>query len=346
MDFLFFIIFQQEFVLLCFYPLPFYAILFIVSQWRFGKTMNYVFIINPAAGKGKKAEETAKTIRDFFKGKNENVNIYLSKCPGDAIRFGREYPIPEGEEVCFVACGGDGTFYETVNGAFGRPGASFAIYPCGSGNDFIKTIGGKPEDYLDLEKLVNGKTRIFDAMDCNGKICSNICNIGVDSVIADRINRYKTIPGISGSMAYNISAAVTIGGGVFGGLAKPMKITFDDGEVFENRCMFSVFGNGKIYGGGYKAVPEAMPDDGLIDFCTVTEIGILRIAKVIGIYKKGEHKGHPLLADVLKMRRCTGATIESPSELTVCIDGEIFKDRKIEIKMIPASLPFRVPDFE
>ena len=28
--------------------------------------MNYVFIINPVAGKGGKAEEIAKKIRDFF----------------------------------------------------------------------------------------------------------------------------------------------------------------------------------------------------------------------------------------------------------------------------------------
>ena len=91
--------------------------------------MDYVFVINPVAGKGGMADDIARDIRDFFANREENVNIYLSKCPGDAIRFGKEYPIPEGKDVCFVACGGDGTFYEVVNGAFGRPGASFAVYP-------------------------------------------------------------------------------------------------------------------------------------------------------------------------------------------------------------------------
>lgn len=308
--------------------------------------MNYVFIINPAAGKGKKADETARKIKDFFKDREDNVKIYLSKCPGDAIRFGKEYPIPEGEEVCFVACGGDGTFYETVNGAFGRPGASFAIYPSGSGNDFIKSVGGTSEDYFDLQKLVDGKTEIFDALECNGKICSNICNIGLDSVIADRLNAYKKIPGVSGSMAYNLSTAVTLCGGLFGGLATRMKVTFDDGEVIEDNFMFTVFGNGQVYGGGYHAAPEARLDDGLIDFCSVSEIGLLRIAKVIGIYKNGEHINNPALADILETRRCKGAKIESKEFLTVSIDGEISKTNSIEIKMIPGSLPFRVPAFE
>lgn len=308
--------------------------------------MNYVFIINPAAGKGGKAEEIVKNIRDFFENRDEKINIYLSKCPGDAIRFGKEYPIPEGEEICFVACGGDGTFYETVNGAFGRPGASFAIYPSGSGNDFIKSVGGKQEDYLDLEKLVNGKTEIFDAMECNGRICSNVCNIGLDSVVCDRINRYKKLPGISGSMAYNISAAVTIGSGIFTGLAKPMKFTFDDCEILEGKFLISVFGNGKIYGGGYHPVPEAKLNDGLMDFCTIANASVLKIAKLIGIYKKGEHIGNPLFNGLLTMRRCTEAKIESTEDLTVCVDGEIFKSRRIEVKIIPASLPFRVPAFE
>lgn len=308
--------------------------------------MNYVFIINPAAGKGKNTDETARRIRDFFKGRDDNVNIYLSKCPGDAIRFGREYPIPEGEEVCFVACGGDGTFYETVNGAFGRPGASFAVYPCGSGNDFIKTIGGKPKDYLDLEKLVNGKTHIFDAMDCSGRICSNVCNIGLDSVIGSRIPKYKNIPGVTGSMAYNISVVTTVLGGVFSGLSTPMKVTFDDGEILEGKFLISVFGNGKVYGGGYHPVPEAKPDDGIMDFCTIADASIPKIAQLIGIYKKGEHIGNPIFDGLLTMRRCTGAVIESPVELTICLDGEIFRSRSVEIKMLPASLPFRVPDFE
>lgn len=308
--------------------------------------MNYVFIINPAAGKGNKSEETAKTIRDFFRDREEKAEIYISKCPGDATRFGKEYSVPEGEETCFVACGGDGTFYETVNGAFGKPGASFAVYPCGSGNDFIKTVGGKAEDYLDLEKLVNGRTKIFDALDCSGRICSNVCNIGLDSVICDRIPKYKHIPGVSGSMAYNISVLTTIIGGMFSGLAKPIKFTFDDGEVVDGKFLISVFGNGKIYGGGYLPVPMAKLDDGVMDFCTIADASVLKIAKLIGIYKKGEHIGNPLFDGLLTMRSCTGAKIESPEDMTVCVDGEIFKSKCVEIKMLPSSLPFRVPAFE
>ena len=305
--------------------------------------MNYVFVINPVAGKGGKAEEIAKSIREFFADREEKINIYLSKFPGDAIRFGKEYPIEEGEEVCFVACGGDGTFYEVVNGGFGRPGASFAIYPSGSGNDFIKSVGRDKEDFLDFGKLVNGKTAIYDAIDCNGKICSNLCNIGIDSIICDKMNNFKKLPNVSGPMAYNLSTGATILSRAFTHMGFPMSITFDDGEKLEDRFMLSVFGNGKVYGGGYYPVPEATLDDGLIDFCAVKEANLLKIGELIGIYKAGKHIGNPKFDGYLEMRRCTGAHIESEEKLTVCLDGEIFKSNTVDVKMLPASLPFRVP---
>lgn len=308
--------------------------------------MTYVFIINPVAGKGGQQDGIAHKIRDFFKDREENFHIYLSKAPGDSIRFGKEYHIPEGEDVCFVACGGDGTFYEVVNGAFGRPGASFAIFPCGSGNDFIKSVGGKKEDYLDFEKLVEGETKIFDAIDCNGRVCSNLCNIGLDSIICDRMNFYKSLPGVSGPMAYNLSTLVTVSSCAFKKGSFPMSITFEDGEKLEGKFILSVFGNGQVYGGGYHPVPDARLDDGYMDFCSVNETNLLRIAKVIGIYKAGEHIGNPKLADLLNTRRCTEAHIESPVDLTVCVDGEIFKSKHVDIKIIPASLPFRVPAFD
>ena len=321
----------------------FCAILYSVIHFRRNFLMDYVFVINPVAGKGGMADDIARDIRDFFANREENVNIYLSKCPGDAIRFGKEYPIPEGKEVCFVACGGDGTFYEVVNGAFGRPGASFAVYPCGSGNDFIKSIGGKKEDYLDFKKLVDGKIKICDAMKVNGHICSNLCNIGIDSIICDRITHFKTLPGISGQMAYNLSTFTTIGAGAFGHMGFPMTITFDDGESISGRYMLSVFGNGKVYGGGYYPVPDAEIDDGFIDFCSIKEVGVIKASELIGKYKAGKHVGNPKFDNYLEMRRCNAAHVESPVDLTVCVDGEIFKSKSVDIKIIPASLPFLVP---
>jgi hypothetical protein len=50
-----------------------------------------------------------------------------------------------GEEIRFYACGGDGTLYDVVNGAFGFKNVQVAVIPLGSGNDFIRLFGTKDE---------------------------------------------------------------------------------------------------------------------------------------------------------------------------------------------------------
>lgn len=305
--------------------------------------LNYVFVINPAAGKGGKQDEIAKKIREFFKDRPEKINIYLSCFPGDAIKFGKEYPL-DGEETCFVACGGDGTFYEVLNGAFGRENVCFATYPCGSGNDFIKSIGGTKDDYLDLNKLVNGTVKSFDAMRVNNRISANLCNIGMDSVVCDKMNKYKKIPGISGPMAYNISTVTTVLDCIVHKPGSFMRFEFDDKQVIEGRYILSVFGNGNIYGGGYHPVPDARIDDGIIDFCTVNEISILKMGSLLGEYKAGKHVNDPKIKDIITMRKCTQCHITSDESLTVCVDGEIFKSDDIQIEILPSSLPFVVPE--
>ena len=122
-----------------------------------------------------------------------------------------------------------------------------------------------------------------------------------------------------------------------------MTITFDDGESISGRYMLSVFGNGKVYGGGWRPVPNAEMDDGFIDFCSIKEVGIIKAGELIGSYKAGKHVGNPKFDGYLTMRRCTSAHVESDVSLTVCVDGEIFKSKSVDIKIIPASLPFLVP---
>lgn len=304
--------------------------------------MKYVFVINPKAGKGKSAGEIARKIRSFFSGKNIEYNIYLSECPGDAIRFSRDCPVPEEEEACFVACGGDGTFFEVVNGGFERPGVSFACYPCGSGNDFIKSTGGKAADYRDFQKLLDGSTRMIDVLDCSGHICTNMCNIGLDSIICDRMNRFKKIPLVSGPMAYNISTGIS----VLGKLGIPMKLTFDDGEVYEGSLTLSAFGNGICYGGGYYPTPEAKLDDGLIDFCGIKKVGLSQVGRLIGIYKSGKHLQSEEIKPFLLYKKIKSVRIESDEDLSICMDGEVYHGTELDISIRPASLPFRVPKFD
>ena len=302
-------------------------------------TKRMLFIINPCAGQRRVARKLADILQRFCAG-GMVPTVLTTEYAGHARKLVQQYA---GQHDIVVCAGGDGTLNEILQGTVGHPNAAIGCVPCGSGNDFIKNIGAKKEDFFDFNKLVNGKVRIYDAINVNGHICSNLCNIGIDSIICDRITHFKTLPGISGQMAYNLSTFTTIGAGAFGHMGFPMTITFDDGESISGRYMLSVFGNGKVYGGGWRPVPNAEMDDGFIDFCSIKEVGIIKAGELIGSYKAGKHVGNPKFDGYLTMRRCTSAHVESDVSLTVCVDGEIFKSKSVDIKIIPASLPFLVP---
>ena len=47
--------------------------------------------------------------------------------------------------------------------------------------------------------------------------------------------------------------------------------------------------NGRTYGGGFCAAPEAQPDDGWLDVYIIRKVSRMTIAKLLGMYKSGKH---------------------------------------------------------
>ena len=102
--------------------------------------MKYIFIINPAAGK----EDSERELLNLLKERKDfDFDVYYTKSQKDATYYIRKYrkENPDGY-LCFVACGGDGTVNEVINGIYGLDNVSFGIWPCGSGNDYVKYFGG------------------------------------------------------------------------------------------------------------------------------------------------------------------------------------------------------------
>jgi diacylglycerol kinase family enzyme len=51
--------------------------------------------------------------------------------------------------------------------------------------------------------------------------------------------------------------------------------------------------NGRYYGGGFNPVPQAEPDDGILDFLIVKEVSRLNVASMVGKYSKGRYAELP-----------------------------------------------------
>ena len=301
--------------------------------------MRHIFVINPAAGKGRHLENTCAEIRQAAEQAGIRPEIYVTRAAGDGERFARE-AASGGEPVRLYACGGDGTLNELLNGVYGFENAELASVPVGSGNDFVKNFS-EPEAFLDLDRQLRGRARPVDVILCGGRCCLNLANIGFDSDVCRRMAGLKKLPLVSGKGAYNLAVAATF----VRKIGQRLRAVFPDGEVSDAVRVLTAVGNGVCYGGGYYAAPEASLTDGLMDVVMVRKMSRLRIVRLIGEYKAGNHLTHPGFKPYLLFRRVPSLRIESDRPIDLCVDGEILRQEStVEFRIGEKKLPFVLPE--
>lgn len=296
--------------------------------------MKHLFIVNPAAGGKDSTDFVSAKVAQFFSGKEGDFEIYATKAPMDAVKK-IQYEAQLCDELRVYACGGDGTLNECVCGAVGHDNVAVTHFPTGTGNDFIKTFGNNKELFFDLEELIDGTVRPIDVIDCNGRYSINICSVGIDARIGNDVHKYSKIPLIGGSTGYVTSLAVNF----FKGITDPLRVICN-GKLYYGDMNLICACNGQYYGGGFNPVPEAVPDDGLIDFLIVKGASRSTILKVVGHYAKGEYA---LFPKYITHIRGTYMEIESEKELVVNVDGEAIYGKKIVMKLIPGGVNFIYP---
>lgn len=295
--------------------------------------MKQVFFINPAAGKGKGPEILIPLIEKYFEGKDDEVKIIITEAVGDAKEKAR-VEAQTGEEANFYACGGDGTFFEVLNGAYGYPNVNLGVIPCGSGNDFLKFFSSR-DPFIDVAAQAEGKAVPMDVIKVDDTYCINICSLGMDAVVADGMSRFKRLPLVSGGMAYKLSVVKTL----LGKIGQRAKITVDGKELGVFDCLFAVCANGPVYGGGYISAPNANPMDGRLEWLIVEKISKLKILKFIKLYEAGKHEDLP----ICHHGHCNVMEIEAFSDEPINLDGEIIHKNKIRFELVRKGIKFILP---
>ncbi len=295
--------------------------------------MKYVFIVNPVAGKGK-AGDFVSEIEAKCKEKNVEFEVYVTSGVGQAkahtVSLGKS-----GEDICVFACGGDGTLFEVINGAVGFGNLKVGTLPLGSGNDFVRNFG-KKKDFLDVASQLDGESRRIDLIKCGEKYAISQCSMGIDAEVCAKQATFKKLLLMSGEMAYTASLVycfLTKSSNVF-------DISIDDGELETYDVLFALCGNARYYGGGYKGIPLAVCDDGLLDFIIVRkDMPVIKFLKEMNNYKAGKH----LDWDRTIFRRGKKMTVRSRKFSAVNVDGEceFVKERTFEI--VPQAIDFIFP---
>ncbi|MGN1026420.1 MAG: diacylglycerol/lipid kinase family protein [Faecousia sp.] len=300
--------------------------------------MKTVFIVNPHAGTENNEEKLRSAIASLDEA--SSCELYVTQGVGDATHFVESWTEKHpGEEVRFVACGGDGTVNEVFNGAVGKPNVSVSCYPCGSGNDFVKAFGGA-ERFMDVGKLVTARTQKLDLLKVGKRYSNNVVNFGFDTTVAITINKEREKTGHGSKNAYTK--------GVVTALLTSMKNNFTvkaDGEVLnpDGKALLCTLANGQYVGGSFRCAPRAKTDDGFIEVCLIKPISRLRFVKILTPYTNGQHLDDEKMKDIVVYRQARAVEVEAPEGFAYSLDGEIIYENHFTVEIAEKVLNFAVP---
>jgi YegS/Rv2252/BmrU family lipid kinase len=320
--------------------------------------MRHIFLLNPVAGNGKASTDVLPKIITAVKSKGVEYEIHRTVNVGDARRYVKKRcDVSGGEPLRFYAVGGDGTMNEVLNGMYDYDNAELAVVPAGTGNDLIRTFGAK-EDFLDIEKQIDGEARKIDVMrygmmDMNGQPISleaeggpvsdmyalNMVNFGFDAEVVSRITHIKNSPFVGGAAAYLSGVFITLVG------KHPLKLRVEiDGKtVADGAYLFAAACNGRFSGGGFDGMPCAVIDDGMLDVLLVGDMTRRFFISMLGKYRSGTYMDDPRMDGHGWHYTAKEAVFTPLEEMYTAIDGEPVRTGAVRMGIVPAAVNFAVP---
>lgn len=295
-------------------------------------TGTLLLIVNPAANHG-----TTETLIPVIERLLQSVphDTVMTSCMGEAVEIAEK---AEGYDV-LVAVGGDGTVHEVLNGIMRRPEGqrpAIGLIPTGSGNDTRRTLG-VPADVADaVMALSTGIRRRFDVGVCNGLYFNNSFAAGLDARVTAKAVEYKVTTRRSGLWLY-LTALMHV---LFHELySHRVRISWDGEPPVDDDVLIVAATIGPTYGGGFRITPSAVPDDGLLETCTIDPLSLPQALLRLPFVVFGKHtRMRPV-----RMGRHRAVTIESDDPMPAQIDGEVMVDSRFEVSVLPQALEYIVP---
>jgi diacylglycerol kinase (ATP) len=303
----------------------------------------FLAIINPAAGGGRCGEHVAAAL-DRLRKAGLAVETAETSAAGEATRIARQ-AYARGYRK-FIAVGGDGTSFEVVNGLFpdSRATASedaiatLGFLPLGTGNSFLRDFEDQNSSPAKtgmehaLEALEAKRSRPCDVLRLTHKqgtiYYTNLLSVGFAADVATL--RHRRFLGL-GQLGYLLS--------IFLSLARlkrrPFPVRVDGQSEFDLRpCLFLTFNNSKFTGGTMMIAPDAVTDDGLIEYVRWGPIGRVGLVQNLATLYDGTHTRHPL-AERHAVRR---VEFQLDKPVDVMVDGEVLTLQCQTIEVLPSAL--------
>jgi diacylglycerol kinase (ATP) len=255
--------------------------------------------------------------------------LWLETRPDDTgERLARE-AVRSGVDLV-LASGGDGTITACVGGVAGS-GVPLGVLPCGTGNLLARNLGLPLSLDEALAVALTGADRRLDVGTANGRPFVVMAGIGFDAEMLEGAD--ERLKARVGWVAYVLSGLRHL-------RERPVRMVLGaDGGPPQRRWACGVIvGNVGSLQGNVRLLPDAVPDDGVLDVAVLAAsgwTGWLRLAADVLLRRRTGRVAHLTCRELI-----VDASRARPWE----VDGEVAGTaRRLQVTLEPGSLLLRVP---
>jgi YegS/Rv2252/BmrU family lipid kinase len=294
-------------------------------------------IVNPAAGGGK-AGRVAPEVERTLRAHGLAVRRADTRDLDHARALARE--AAEQDETV-AALSGDGMIGVIADALRVVEGAVLGVLPGGRGNDLARVLGIGDDPIAACATIAHGVPRAMDLGEVSdvhpdgpGRAFVGIASAGFDSD-ANRIA--NEAPAWLGGFVYTYAALRALAAWT----PASFEIELDPPAERRGFTGYSVgVANSKSYGGGMRAAPDALLDDGLLEVVICETVSKLAfVTKILPRVFKGTHVQLP----TVHVFRAAEVEISADRPFTMYADGDPIGELPVRVRAVRGAVMVLVP---
>lgn len=290
------------------------------------------FIVNPASNRHGSVKYI-EWIREEAAKRWAHFEITIVKKEDSLVNLAKE---KSKDFDVVVACGGDGTVSQVING-LAQSKVALGILPIGSGNDFVKSVGldRSLEDCMEI--LSNNTITEIDLIRYEGDAegwCANTIGLGVDGWANYYAHQTKWLRGRINYFFGGLKAIFTFRGCDV--KIQTKKYSNTGKYVMVTAC------NGKWEGGSFFVAPKAKMNNGSLDLLTIRKVPLILLVGYLLHFRWGPKRW----MKGVKTHRAKSVELCSSNPVAVHRDGEHLGNhiRRLKLTVEKKVLKVIVPE--
>lgn len=310
-------------------------------------------IMNPASAGGATRNRWARVASDL-RAHYGPFQCASTKAAGDGRRIA-EAEARAGRRL-IIACGGDGTISEVVNGIIASESRTveLGILPSGTGGDFRRTLNVPSRSADAARSLRNARARVIDV----GRVVYrnnsgadeeryfvNVVSCGMAGEVVRRVKRdaSRWVPApttalLGGKISFALAALQT----ALSFENTALVVEADNGGERRFKMANLSIANARFIGGGMKIAPLAQLDDGLLDVIAVGDMGTAEILTRVPQLYRGTHLNLQQVSHA-RVKRISVRPADNRAQITVEVDGELAGLLPARVEVVPRALRVLIP---